>query len=364
MSALIDNLSWALSWLAWPVAIVCVIDDWFLRTARQLRVAEGAQIPDPPLMKIAYSILPVLVLAGLYRLMGSQRTDYSFVLFVLTIVSGVVWAIDRVFLQQRRVGAAQTAGRDPEKLEEPGTVDYARSFFPIMATLLVLRSFAFEPYRIPSDSMMPTLLDGDFIVVNKYAYGLRWPLSREKFMTVGAPERGDVAVFRWPVDPSVNYVKRVVGLPGDLVEVRNDQLIINGQPVPFVEKARYSDGCYLNMRLVEETLGTVKHEVLHCLTPDMLAIPPLASCNRNIGQSYLCNESGSPLVADVGDRIMQVPKGQYLMIGDNRDNSSDGRVWGFVDESLLVGKATRIWFNWDLKRTGGPNWSRIGRPIE
>lgn len=364
MSGLIDTVATALAWLAWPVAIVCVIDDWFLRTARQLRAPEGGPIPDPPLVKVAYAILPVLVLAGLYSLMGSQRTDFSLVLLVITAVSGVVWAIDRLFLLRGRIAAAQAAGRDPGKLEEPGTVDYARSFFPIMATLLVVRSFAFEPYRIPSDSMMPTLLDGDFILVNKYSYGLRWPVSHGKFAEVGAPERGDVAVFRWPVDPSVNYVKRVVGLPGDLVEVRSDQLIINGQPVPFVEKARYSDGCYLNMRLVEETLGRVKHEVLHCVTPDMLAIPPLASCNRNIGQSYLCNESSAPLAADMGDRIMQVPKGQYLMIGDNRDNSSDGRIWGFVDESLLVGKATRIWFNWDLQRSGGPNWGRIGRRIE
>ena len=363
MSAIIELLAWALSWLAWPVAIVCVIDDWFLRSKRQLRVAAGAPIPDPPLMKIADAILPVLVLAALYRLMGSQRTDFSLVLLVITFVSGVVWGIDHLLLRGRRDAAAKAAGRDPAQLEEPGTVDYARSFFPIMATLLVLRSFAFEPYRIPSDSMMPTLLDGDFIVVSKYAYGLRWPVSHEKFLAVGAPERGDVAVFRWPEDPTINYVKRVVGLPGDLVEVRSDRLIINGTPVPFVEKARYGDGCYLNMRLAEETLGNVKHEVLHCLTPDILAIPPLASCNRNIGQSYLCNEASAELAADMGDRVMQVPQGKYLMIGDNRDNSSDGRYWGFVDESLLVGKATHVWFNWDLQRTGGPNWSRIGQRI-
>jgi signal peptidase I len=364
VNALLEWLTAVLAWVAWPVAILCVIDDWFLRTGRQLRVAEGAAIPDPPLMKVAYAILPVLVLAGLYRLMGSQRTDFSLVLLVITFVSGIVWAIDRAFLQARRAAAARAAGRELSRLEIPGTVDYARSFFPIMATLLVLRSFVYEPYRIPSDSMMPTLLDGDFILVNKYAYGLRWPVSHAKFLTIGAPERGDVTVFRWPVDPSVNYVKRVVGLPGDLVEVRADQLIINGQPVPLVEKARYSDGCYLNMRLADESLGKIKHEVLHCVTPDMLAIPPLASCNRNIGQSYLCNESSGALAADMGDRIMQVPKGQYLMIGDNRDNSSDGRIWGFVDESLLVGKATRIWFNWDLQRSGGPNWGRIGQAIE
>ena len=233
-----------------------------------------------------------------------------------------------------------------------------------MAVLLIVRSFMFEPYRIPSDSMMPTLLDGDFILVNKYAYGLRLPVTQEKVLDVGAPQRGDVAVFRYPPDPGVNYVKRVVGLPGDLVEVRNDQLIINGKPVPLRQLGRYEDGCYQNMRLAEEEFDGRKHQVLHCLSSDPLAVPPLPACNRSILQGYICNESTAGINADSGDRIMQVPAGQYLMVGDNRDNSSDGRVWGFVDESLLVGKASLVWFNWDLQRSGGPNWSRIGTSIE
>jgi signal peptidase I len=211
--------------------------------------------------------------------------------------------------------------------------------------------------------MMPTLLDGDFIVVNKFAYGLRLPVTHDKFLGVGEPARGDVVVFHYPPDPSVNYIKRVVGLPGDLVEVRADRLIINGKPAPFRELGRYSDGCYLNMRRAEEQLGEHRHEVLHCETRDGIVVSPLPGCNRDIGQSYVCNEAIGD-GGDSGDKVMQVPAGSYLMVGDNRDNSQDGRWWGFVDEKLLVGKATRIWFNWDLQRSGGPAWSRIGNPIE
>ena len=361
---MLDLIASLLSLFTLPVALICVIDDWFLRPRRQLRSPAGVPAKDPVLMRVLYAVLPALVLASFYQLMSAQRADFSLVLILITIVSGVVWAIDHFVLRPRRIAAARSAGRDPESIELPGTVDYARSFFPIMAVLLVLRSFLYEPYRIPSDSMMPTLLDGDFILVNKYAYGVRLPVIHEKVLEVGAPQRGDVAVFRFPTDTTVNYVKRVVGLPGDVVEVREDQLIINGQPVPLVQQGRYEDGCYLNMRIAEEKLGEHSHRVLHCLSSDMITVPPLPSCNRSIPQGYICNESTAGINPDSGNRIMQVPEGHYLMVGDNRDNSSDGRVWGFVAESLLVGRASLVWFNWDLQRSGGPDWSRIGTRIE
>lgn len=361
---MVDVVASLMSLFTLPVLLVCVVDDWFLRPRRQLRGTAAAPVDDPLLMKILYTLLPVLVVASFYSLMTAQRANFSLLLVIITVVSGVVWLIDHRLLAPRRAAAARTAGRDPATLEMPGTVDYARSFFPIMAVLLIVRSFLFEPYRIPSDSMMPTLLDGDFILVNKYAYGLRLPVTQEKVVDIGAPQRGDVAVFRYPPDPGVNYVKRVVGLPGDLVEVRNDQLIINGKPVTLRQLSRYEDGCYQNMRLAEEEFDGRKHQVLHCLSSDPLAVPPLPACNRSILQGYICNESTAGINADSGDRIMQVPAGQYLMVGDNRDNSSDGRVWGFVDESLLVGKASLVWFNWDLQRSGGPNWARIGTSIE
>lgn len=362
---MLDSLISWLALLAGPVALICVIDDWFFCGRRQLESAsvQGVPAADPLLMRVLYNALPVLILAAFYSLMGSQRADFSLVLVLITVISGLVWAFDSLTLKPRRLARAQAAGIDPKVLSEPATVDYARSFFPIMAVLLVLRSFFYEPFRIPSDSMMPTLLDGDFILVNKYTYGVRLPVVHDKIFEVGAPQRGDVAVFRFPTDHRVNYVKRVVGLPGDLVEVRSDQLIINGEPVPMRQLGRYEDGCYRNMRLAEETLDGRTHQVLHCLSSDMLAVPPLASCDREIMQSYICNEATAGINPDLGDRTMRVPAGQYLMIGDNRDNSADGRSWGFVDESLLVGRASLIWFNWDLQRPGGPEWSRIGMRI-
>jgi len=360
----IDLLISVMALLALPVALICVIDDWFVRPGRQLKIEGGEPARDPLVMRVLYGVLPFLVIAVFFQLMSAQRADFSLVLILITAVSGLVWAVDQALLRPRREAAGRAAGRAPETLEVPGTVDYARSFFPIMAVLLVLRSFLYEPYRIPSDSMMPTLLDGDFILVNKYAYGVRLPVVHLKVLDVGAPARGDVAVFRFPADPAVNYIKRVVGLPGDLVEVRNDQLIINGRPVPLVQQGRYDDGCYQNMRIAEERLDGRRHGVLHCLSSDMLSVPPLASCDRGIMQGYVCNEATAGINPDSGNQLMQVPAGHYLMVGDNRDNSSDGRVWGFVDESLLVGRASVIWFNWDLQRSGGPIWSRLFTVIE
>jgi len=361
---MLELLISTLALLAVPIAILCVIDDWFVRPGRQLVLKDGQPTPDPRVMRVLYGALPIVVIAWFFQLILAPRTNYSLVLIVITVASGVAWAVDHWVLAPRRHAVARAAGREIASLQLPGTVDYARSFFPVMAVLLVLRSFFYEPYRIPSDSMMPTLLDGDFILVNKYAYGVRLPVVHRKVLEIGAPERGDVAVFRFPTDPAVNYIKRVVGLPGDLVEVRNDQLIINGTPVPLAQQGRYEDGCYQNMRIAEETLDGRRHGVLHCLSSDMLAVPPLPSCNRSIPQGYLCNESTAGINPDLGDRVVKVPVGQYLMVGDNRDNSLDGRVWGFVDESLLVGRASAIWFNWDLQRSGGPNWSRFFTRIE
>jgi signal peptidase I len=214
--------------------------------------------------------------------------------------------------------------------------------------------------------MMPTLQDGDLIAVNKYAFGLRLPVLNSKFLAVGEPQRGDVVVFRYPPDPAVNYIKRLVGLPGDRVAVKDDQLIINGEPVSYQEAAaRYNDGCYANMRLASEALGTHRHQTLSCRTPGGLGAPPLANCSRWTDHSEQCSEPDLPGVPDSGDfSEVVVPPGSYLMIGDNRDNSADGRYWGFVPEAILVGRASRIWFNWDLGRSGGPAWRRIGRAIE
>lgn len=373
-----------LSWLALPVGLLCIVDDWFLRPRRQLVVpgaaaaagSEGppkgtavARIPerrDPPFIAFSYNILPVLIIAAVVRLLMAERLDFSAVLLGIVVATGLVWLLDVLFFRKLRAAAARAAGVDAAAVPEPGTVDYARSFFPVALIVLLLRSFVFEPFRIPSDSMMPTLLDGDFIIVNKYIYGLRWPVINKKFLNISSPQRGDVVVFRYPRDPSINYIKRLVGLPGDHVVVHDDRLIINGKPVPFNIVGNYNDGCYINFQLAQEHLGNHVHDALLCPGP-LARVPTPASCNRHESQGYMCGGDAGPDAAffseprDVSD---VVPPGEYLMIGDNRDNSEDGRYWGFVPEANLVGKATRIWFNWDLHRSGGPKWNRIGKAIE
>jgi signal peptidase I len=356
-----------LSWLALPVGLLVIIDDWFIRPRRQI-AASPAPPADPPLMKTLYMLLPLFILAAVVRLLLAERLDFSAVLFSITAITGVAWLLDIALLRPRRIQAARAAGKDPALIPEPGAVDYARSFFPVALVVLVLRSFIFEPFRIPSDSMMPTLLDGDFIIVNKYAYGLRLPVINRKVIPVGEPQRGDVVVFRYPRDPSVNYIKRLVGLPGDHVEVRSDRITINGQPVPFKIIAPYNDGCYINMQLAEEHLGAHVHQSMLCPVPLFPSTVTPAGCNRSESRGYYCGtDNGSAAEALLGEGPAfetTVPAGSYFMMGDNRDNSEDGRAWGFVPEDNLVGKATRIWFNWDLKRTGGPLWSRLGSAIK
>jgi signal peptidase I len=357
-----------LSWLAIPAGLIVVIDDWFIRPRRQV-AASPAPPADPAFMKTLYMLLPLFILAAVVRLLLAERLDFSAVLFGITAITGVAWLLDVALLPPSRTSAARPPGKDPALIPEPGTVDYARSFFPVALVVLVLRSFIFEPFRIPSDSMMPTLLDGDFIIVNKYAYGLRLPVLNRKFVPVGEPQRGDVVVFRYPRDPSVNYIKRLVGLPGDHVEVRSDRITINGQPVPFKVIAPYNDGCYINMQLAEERLGEHVHQSMVCPVPLFPSPVTPAGCNRSESRGYYCggeNGANADALAGMEGPVFEttVPPGSYFMMGDNRDNSEDGRVWGFVPEANLVGKATRIWFNWDLKRTGGPAWSRVGSAIK
>ncbi|MGH8209699.1 MAG: signal peptidase I, partial [Steroidobacteraceae bacterium] len=308
-----------LSWLALPVGVLCVADDWFLRPRRQM-LAAPQEARDPAFVAFAYHALPILIGAAVLRLLVAERLDFSAVLFGITVLTGAVWGLDALVLARRRLAATTAAGKNPTLIREPGTVDYARSFFPVALVVLVLRSFIFEPFRIPSDSMMPTLLDGDFILVNKYAYGLRLPILNRKIVSIGEPQRGDVVVFRYPLDPSVNYIKRLVGLPGDHVQVRNDRITVNGTPVPFKIVSRYNDGCYVNFQLVQEQLGQHPHEAMLCPVPLDPSPTPLSGCNRKEVRGYNCGDGDSlpPPAADapLWDRV--VPPGQYFMMGDNR----------------------------------------------
>src|SRR5688572_11084450 len=274
----------------WPVLAIAVVDDWFLRPRRRLAALPG-KFADPPWLHAVYAVLPVLMLAGALRLFRSERLDFALVLVVISVVGGAIWAVDRFLLAPGRARAATAAGQNADAVSEPGTVDYARSMVPVVVIVLVLRSFLFEPFRIPSDSMMPTLHDGDFILVNKFSYGLRLPVLNRKILDVGLPERGDVVVFRYPPDPSINYIKRVVGLPGDRVKVVSDRIYINGEPLPETEIGRYSDGCYDNLRLTEVQTGEHRHQVMSCLTAGRLDREPVPGCDRRIRRSYTCEES-------------------------------------------------------------------------
>ena len=250
-------------------------------------------------------------------------------LALASVVSGTVWLLYRLI-----------KGRSQDKL--PTTVEYARSFFPIFLIVLLLRAFLVEPFRIPSGSMMPTLLVGDFILVNKFTYGLRLPVTKTKLVDLGEPERGDIVVFRWPVNPRLDYIKRVVGLPGDRVRYQNKTLFINGEPAPIEPTGQYRpEGSGMRaLGSVEgrETLGDREHSVLvNPLAPDF-----------------------NPSCDFLGYREVSVPEGHYLMVGDNRDDSNDGRCWGFVPEENLVGKAFFVWLSWDWQRTGFLGLSRIG----
>ena len=362
---LIIQIVQILSWLAVPVGFICLVDDWLLRPKRQTAMAPEPAA-DPPVLALAYRLLPIFILAAVVWAFVAEELDFSAVLVVISAATGLVWAADAGFLAPRRRTAANVARKNPADIPEPRTVDYARSFFPVALAVLLLRAFIFEPFRIPSDSMMPTLRDGDFIVVDKFAYGLKLPVTNTKILATGEPQRGDVVIFHPPIKPSEVWIKRVAGLPGDHVTVRNDRLFVNGTPVPFKIVGTYSDGCYENMQLATELLGTHTHQALLCPVPLQITPDPLPGCKRSDARGYVCGGDPQPgaeslLQPGVFDTV--VPPGEYLMIGDNRDNSDDGRFWGFVTERELLGKATFVWFNWDVDRTGGPIWSRAGTRI-
>ena len=251
--------------------------------------------------------------------------DFALILVVATALTGFIWAADVAWLRPRRLAAAG--------VPEPVVVEYARSFFPILLVVLLIRSFLFEPFRIPSSSMLPTLLIGDFVFVNKYTYGLRLPVLNTEILDLGSPERGDVVVFRLPSDPSINYIKRLVGLPGDSITYLNNQIYVNQQPVGVTLNGPYQ-GDQPGSILGREQLGKHEHDVLF--------MPGRGS----IEGTFI------------------VPPGYYFMMGDNRDNSRDSRYdgVGMIPDGNVVGKAVRIWMNWDFP--GMPNWHRIGRGIE
>lgn len=262
--------------------------------------------------------------------------DFALIMFVLLVVTGAVWSLDKFVLSGKRATG----------VAEPWWVEYAKSFFPVILLVFCIRSFLVEPFKIPSGSMIPTLQVGDFILVNKFTYGVRLPIISQKIIPLNDPQRGDVMVFHYPENPSVDYIKRVVGVPGDTIEYRNKKLTING-----VEQQQSADGDYnyvesgLNFVHTErrvETLGEHAHSLL--INPDMPNVH-LGAISEFKGRENCRYDEQKVLCT--------VPPGHYFMMGDNRDNSRDSRYWGFVPDNQIVGRAFFIWMNLsDLKRMG------------
>jgi len=250
--------------------------------------------------------------------------NLALILTLLTLFTGIVVALDKMVWK-----TAEDDSRDAAPGATRTLVEYSRSFFPVLLFVLIIRSFIFEPFRIPSGSMMPTLLEGDFIFVKKFAYGLRLPVTETKVIETGSPKRGDVIVFRLPSEPSINYIKRVIGLPGDIIVFERQRLTINGETMDLRMDADDS----FDVPVYIEDLGGRVHDIL-------------------VTNSQISMRDGT----------YRVPEGSYFVMGDNRDRSRDSRFIGAIPEEYLVGEAVRIWMHfvpWNM-----PEWGRIGQKIE
>ena len=307
----------------------------------------------------------VVYLGGWF--LGYWSGNFSLLLFVLTIVTLAFWLAERLrFMPARQAAAVQLEKQDAQRraelaskgidkvdgdvqqarerlLMQPWWLDWTAGLFPVILVVFLLRSFLFEPFKIPSGSMIPTLLVGDLILVNKFHYGVRLPVINKKIIDNNAVKRGDVMVFRYPVDPRQDYIKRVVGLPGDEVSYLNQQLRINGQPLETVAKGEFFEADSLRYEpQFSEKLGDVAHDIL--VNPRRPSY--LGSEARNFPMAENCRYSADGVVC-------KVPPGHYYMMGDNRDNSQDSRYWGFVPDENIVGKAFFVWMNFgNLGRIG------------
>ncbi len=312
------------------------------------------------------AVLAVFVGYGAAWYFGMVEGNFSLLLFLATVVTGLYWLAEKFyFWPQRRKAAmaldAQTAQRRAELvaqgihqvdnptgeaqarlLAQPWWLDWTAGLFPVIVVVFLLRSFLFEPFKIPSGSMIPTLLVGDLILVNKFHYGVRLPVINTKILDNNSPQRGDVMVFHYPPKPSLDYIKRVVGVPGDEVAYLNKKLTVNGKPVPKVPLPDFFDEDALRYaKQFQETTGSKTYRLLNDVDrPSFIAGADDFPYRQN------CRYSSEGVVC-------KVPEGQYFMMGDNRDNSLDSRYWGFVPEENIVGKAFFVWMNFgSLKRIG------------
>ncbi len=302
--------------------------------------------------------------------LGYWTGNFALLLFMLTAVTFVYWLAERFrFKPAREAAAAALQNQDAERraglaklgidkvdgdveqakrklLAQPWWLDWTAGLFPVILIVFLLRSFLFEPFKIPSGSMVPTLLVGDLILVNKFHYGVRLPVLNKRIIANNDPQRGDVMVFRYPVDPRVDYIKRVVGIPGDEVAYLNQKLTINGQPVPTKALGEFYDEDSMRyVPMFSELLGAVEHRIL--VDPRRPAF--FGGDQKSFPFSQNCRYQPEGVVC-------KVPPGHYFMMGDNRDNSQDSRFWGFVPDEHIVGKAFFVWMNFgNLGRIGAFN---------
>ena len=315
------------------------------------------------------AILGAFILYAGSWYLGWVEGNFAMLLFLASLVTGLYWVAERlVFLPRRRAAVAALETNEAQRgaelsrmgitqvdgdlsqarqrlLMQPWWLDWTAGLFPVIISVFLLRSFLFEPFKIPSGSMMPTLLSGDLILVNKFTYGLRLPVLNTRITDGNKPQRGDVMVFRYPPKPSLDYIKRVVGVPGDTVAYLNKRLTINGvvQPTTAVPDF-FDEDTSRYIKQYEEVLGGVTHGLLN----DDQRPAFVMGADKFVG-----SEGCSYTVEGVS---CKVPEGQYFMMGDNRDNSLDSRYWGFVPEKNIVGKAVFVWMNFsNLKRIGSFN---------
>ncbi|MDC8758438.1 signal peptidase I [Janthinobacterium fluminis] len=295
--------------------------------------------------------------------------NFALILFVLMVLTGVIWCLDVFYLAKQRRAAADRALADYDArnarlsaegvkaehggsratieaalLRQPTWIEYSGSFFPVIAAVFFLRSFLYEPFKIPSGSMVPTLVIGDLILVNKFTYGIRLPVLNKKVIDVNDPQRGDVMVFKYPRDMSQDYIKRVIGVPGDKIAYENKRLTVNGKAVGYTPLDDYLDDEQpVYHKQLQENLAGVPHRILNDEPAPTLNLHQVYDFPNKEACDY--NEDGFSCV---------VPEGNYFMMGDNRDNSADSRYWGFVPNKNIVGKAFLVWMNLgNLKRIGG-----------
>lgn len=260
-----------------------------------------------------------------------MNLDFLFILVALTLISGIIILIDKFYWSNQRTTS----------VKKPLLVEYSYSFFSVFLIVVLIRSFVGQIFHVPTGSLEPTVMPGDFILVTQYNYGLKLPIVNKKIVPIGTPKRGDIVVFFWPVNPNVNFVKRLIGLPGDKISYINQVLYVNGQMAPQkpvgynVDENESGVKHSWSVQRMEEDLSGIKHQIYQCSST--------ADCPSQTPDFY----------------NVEVPPGYYFMMGDNRDNSEDSRIWGFVPEKDLVGKAQFVLFNWHK----GPDFSRIGKSL-